>query len=85
MSISTSPTPNPNAMKFTVGKPVGGPATFTAGQSTDNAAAGDLLMLDGVASIFMTADFVTITKTPAGSWAEIAPGATKILESHFGD
>ena len=30
MAIGIDRTPNPNALKFTVGKPVGGPVTFTA-------------------------------------------------------
>ncbi|HUF94924.1 MAG TPA: NifU N-terminal domain-containing protein [Acidimicrobiia bacterium] len=85
MAINPAPTPNPNAMKFPVGKPVGGPATFVRGQETDNEMAAEVLSLDGVASIFMTADFVTITKTPAGSWESITPEAIRILETHLGD
>jgi hypothetical protein len=72
-------------MKFSVGQSVGGPATFTAGSGApDNPLAAELLELTGVLSIFMTADFVTITKTPAASWEDITPEATRILESHFG-
>ena len=84
MAIKPAPTPNPNAMKFQVGKPVGGPATFVSGNETDNELAAELLALEGVGSIFMTADFVTITKTPVGSWESITPQATRILETHFG-
>ena len=84
MAINPAPTPNPNAMKFPVGKPVGGPATFVSGNETDNEMATELLALEGVGSIFMTADFVTITKPPAGSWEAITPEATRILETHFG-
>lgn len=84
MAINPAPTPNPNAMKFQVGKPVGGPATFVSGNETANEMATELLALEGVGSIFMTADFVTITKTPAGSWEAITPEATRILETHFG-
>ena len=83
MPIDPTPTPNPNAMKFPVGRPVGGPATFVKGQETDNDVAKQLLSLDGVGSIFMTADFVTITKSPDGDWGSINPEAVKILESHF--
>ena len=45
----------------------------------------ELLSLDGVASVFFTADFVTISKSPDGSWDAITPEATAILERHFGD
>jgi NFU1 iron-sulfur cluster scaffold homolog, mitochondrial len=85
MAINPAPTPNPNAMKFPVGKPVGGPATYVSGKETDNEMAAELVALEGVSSIFMTADFVTITKTPAGSWESITPEAIRILETHLGD
>lgn len=84
MPITPEPTPNPNAMKFTVGRPVGGPTTFVAGRETEDPLAGRLLALEGVSSIFLTADFVTITKRPDVGWDELAPGAVEILESHFG-
>jgi hypothetical protein len=85
MAINPAPTPNPNAMKFPVGKSVGGPATFVSGRETDNEMAAALVALEDVTSIFMTADFVTITKTPAGSWESITPEAIRILETHLGD
>lgn len=83
MTIRVENTPNPNAMKFTVGLPVGGPGTYVRGSSPDERYVSDLLALDGVGSVFFTADFVTITKTPDGSWESITPQATAILESHF--
>lgn len=82
--IRIDPTPNPNAVKFSVGTPVGGPATFAAGQPTDNPMAAAILELDGVTSIFMTADFVTISKSPEADWGAIVPGAQAILEEHYG-
>ena len=85
MSIRVEQTPNPNALKFSVGKPVGGPGTVVRGAETGEGFLADLLELDGVASVFFTADFVTISKTPDGSWDVITPEASAILESHFGD
>ncbi|MFQ5523830.1 MAG: NifU N-terminal domain-containing protein [Acidimicrobiia bacterium] len=84
MEIRAEPTPNPNAMKFTVGVPVGGPGTYPAGSNPDEDWVAALLGLNGVASVFMTADFVTISKTPDASWDSIVPEAKAILESHFG-
>jgi hypothetical protein len=84
MAVQISNTPNPNALKFTVGVDVGGPATFVAGQETDDANATALLAIDGVTSVFMTADFVTLSKTPESSWDTIAPAATGLLEKRFG-
>lgn len=79
------PTPNPNATKFTVGVAVGGPGTLVQGAEPEEEWASQLLALEGVASVFFTADFVTISKTPDATWESITPQATRILESHFAD
>jgi len=84
MAVQISNTPNPNALKFSVGTDVGGPATFVAGREVDDPSAAALLGIDGVTSVFMTADFVTLSKTADASWESIAPAATTILEGRFG-
>lgn len=53
------------------------------GADPDQEFLAGLLALDGVSSVFFTADFVTISKTPDGSWESITPAATAILESAF--
>lgn len=85
MPVTVEQTPNPNALKFSVGEPVGGPGTFLRGSDPDQEYIAGLLELDGVASVFFTADFVTISKTPDASWEAITPEATAILEGQFGD
>ena len=82
--IRLDPTPNPNAVKFSVGTPVGGPATFVAGQPTDHPIASAILVLEGVTSIFMTSDFITISKSPDADWEAIVPEVQAILEEHYG-
>lgn len=84
MAIGIDRTPNPNALKFTVGTPVGGPVTFTHANSGDSALAEVLLAIPGVVSMFMTADFVTLTKTGEASWSDIEGAAVAALESEFG-
>lgn len=84
MSVIIEQTPNPNALKFTVGQDVGGPTTVVAGQESEDATAQALVDLDGVTSVFMTADFVTLTRSPEGDWAAIADAAKQILEERFG-
>lgn len=84
MPITTDPTPNPNALKFTVGQPVGGPVTYTDSNAGDEPLARELLAIDSVVSIFMTADFVTLTKAPGSDWDDIRPHAIEILERHYG-
>ena len=82
MPVVPNPTPNPNAMKFVVGVPVGGPATVRAGDEADGFA-GDVASLDGVVSVFFTADFVTVTKDPSASWDALVPEVVAILERAF--
>lgn len=83
MAVVTERTPNPNALKFTVGVPVGGPATFVAGSADDHPAAREVVEVDGVTSMFLTADFVTVTKDPGADWSAIAPVVEAILERHY--
>jgi hypothetical protein len=84
MPVTIQNTPNPNALKFTVGEPVGPPRTFVAGSEVDDEMAGALLTLDGVTSVFMTGDFVTLSKDPSVGWDLIAEPAREIIERHFG-
>ena len=83
MPVAIEATPNPNALKYNVGTEVGPPRTFVAGRETDDPTATELLALDGVASVFMSADFVTISKLPDADWTVIAEEAKAILERRF--
>lgn len=82
MAIRMERTPNPAAMKFSVGTPVGGPATFADPADAEPWVA-DILGIDGVASVFMTADFVTVTASPASDWDAMSGRVVEILESRF--
>ena len=83
MPVVVETTPNPRAMKFTVGTPVGGPATFLDAASAEDSVA-PILNIDGVRSVFMTGDFVTVTRTEETSWDSIVDTIVGILESSFG-
>ena len=69
-------------MKFTVGVPVGGPATYVDAVSADDSVA-PILNIEGVLSVFMTGDFVTVTRTEDSSWDSIVDPVVAILESSF--
>lgn len=83
MSIRVDITPNPNALKFTVGRPVGGPTSYPAGKPTEDPLASELLGIEGVTNVFKTADFVTLSKAPDATWESIQPLALEILEAHY--
>lgn len=82
MPVVPTPSPNPNAMKFVVGTPVGGPATVKPGSDAERFAA-EIAGLDGVSSVFFTADFVTVTKDPSIGWDDLVPEVVAILEREF--
>jgi hypothetical protein len=84
MPVSISQTPNPNALKFSVGADFPSPKSFAAGQATDDPVAAPIIAIPGVTSVFMSADFVTVSKSPDAYWDEIAPAVSEILEAHYG-
>jgi|GEM_PF-5908694 len=48
MPVVVAVSPNPNAMKFSVGESVGGPITHVAGSTPEEPFARDLLAIPGV-------------------------------------
>jgi hypothetical protein len=82
--IRYQPTPNPNAGKFTVGRKLiegrGSRSYFTPEQAAADPVGAALFELNGVASVFMVDDFVTVTKDAAADWNELVPRVTDTLE-----
>lgn len=83
-SATPSPTPNPNALRFSLD--VSLPGTVSASSAAD--AGGDpflsaLVAIDGVASVFGTSDFITVTRKPGGDWDEIVPAVQKAAADHL--
>lgn len=73
--LSAHPTPNENAMKFTLDGPstAGGAKTYSsAAAAADNPVAAAIWALEGIRSVFMVADFVTVTKAPDADWDTLA-------------
>ena len=85
MPIVAQPTPNPNARKFTVGVEVGGPRSYGPDGAGDDPMVSDIFGVAGVVSVFATADFVTITKSPEADWSLIGPAVAEILSGYFPD
>lgn len=82
MPVVPTPTPNPNAVKFVVGVPVGGPATVKEAAGAEGFAA-EIIELEGVSNVFFTADFVTVNKDPSADWDRLVPQVVAILERAF--
>ena len=82
MDIRVERTPNPAAMKFTVGADVGGPATYASPEGAPSFVA-DVLAIDGVRSVFATADFITVSGDGGTDWDVVVPQVTEILGDAF--
>ena len=70
MSIQAHATPNPNAMKFTLGeRRFATPRSYASQQAAEaDPLAAALFALGGVYNVFMVQDFVTVNKVPERSW-----------------
>ena len=87
MTIRTSPTPNPNSLKFEVE----GAALIESGllayhserEAGDDALASELFALRGVHSLMIVPGFVTVTKHPAADWDLLAEGVERVLREHL--
>jgi hypothetical protein len=84
-TVKFEPTPNPQAGKFTVGRTL---VEGRRGHTFDSAqaAAGHplaeaLLREPGVRSVFVVADFVTVTKAPDADWKTLAPRVSAVLQA----
>jgi hypothetical protein len=72
------------AMKFVVGSSVGGPATVKPDSAAAEGYLAELVAIEGVASIFITANFVTVSKLASSEWDDIVAQVVPILEREFG-
>lgn len=83
-SVRFQNTPNPNAGKFTVDRRiVEGKASksyYSAAQAAADPIGAALFRLEGVASLFLVEDFVTVTKHPDASWDALAPRVIDALQ-----
>ena len=81
MLRSIETTPNPNSMKLNLSAPAGSrTATYSrANPSGSPPLVARLLEVEGVESVFVCADFVTLNRDPRADWAPIVGRATSIL------
>ena len=77
------PTPNPNAAKSVLDKPVSeNPASFfNAEQAVDHPLAARLFAIEGVSSLLLLGDFITVNKSPDADWKAVSDRVKAILAS----
>lgn len=77
-------TPNPNAGKFTADRRiVEGKASksyYSAAQAAQDPLGAALFRLEGVSSLFLVDDFVTVTKQADASWQTLAPRVIEVMQ-----
>lgn len=85
VNIDTSP--NENALKYTVvGKQVIDQGHKTYGSADDAAdcpVAQTLFGIEGVTSVFLMADFITVTKKPEAKWDGIKDAAKDAIAQAY--
>ena len=83
-SVTPSPTPNPNAMKYTLDVTL--PAGFnvtSADAAGESAFAAAVFAAGGVASVFGVNDFVTVTREADADWEPITEAVQAAAAEHL--
>jgi hypothetical protein len=72
-------TPNPNAMKFLLDRPIVEQPTsfFNAAAAAGHPVAERLFAIPGVSSLLLLGDFITVNKKPDAKW----PAVSKAVEA----
>ena len=84
LTIVIEPTPNPNAVKFTLSRMVASSGkTYRDVTGTDCPWATQLLQISGVTQVFALNNFISVNKTPEADWEAIMPQAQAVLRKTF--
>jgi len=80
---AVEPTPNPNAMKFVLDRPVCEErlSFFNAESAVAHPLANRLFSITGVTSLLLLGDFITVSKTPAARWPVIRKEVVRVLSN----
>lgn len=88
ITVTVQETPNPEARRFVVDKPVQeeprGRFFTSADEAADEPLAHRLLSADGIAAVLLLPTSVTVTKEGSASWEDVEVAARGVLDEHFG-
>jgi len=75
------PTPNPNAMKFVLDRPVTDQpmSFFNVEAAAKHPLAAKLFAVPGISSLLLLDDFITVNRSPEAKWSEIKRAVRKVL------
>ena len=86
MFIQTEDTPNPSTLKFLPGVSVlpGDTAEFVSMEAAGTSPlAKRIFAIDGVVSVFLSGDFIAITKNDSIDWFALKPSVLAVIMEHF--
>lgn len=80
LEIVAQPTPNPNAIKFTVNRTVAAQGkTYHEASSAEAEWARQVLAVAGVIQVFAVNNFISVTKKPEADWQVVGPQVEEVL------
>ena len=87
MFVQTEVTPNPNSLKFLPGKKVSnsGPYEITKKEEIDNDLVRNILSINGVESIFLGEDFISVNKEDLTKWEDIKHIVISLINDFYSD
>ena len=85
MFVQTEVTPNPNSLKFLPGKKVSnsGPYEITNKDQFNNELVKNILSVNGVESIFLGQDFISVNKNEQTKWDEIKHVVISLINDFY--
>ena len=87
MFVQTEVTPNPNSLKFLPGKNVSnsGPYEITNKDQINNELVKNILSVNGVESVFLGQDFLSVNKSDQTKWDEIKHIVISFINEFYSD
>jgi hypothetical protein len=86
IGVWTEPTPNPNALKFTLNRTVteGRSKTYASPEAAEaSPLAKKLFEIAGVKSVFFLNNFITVTRQPDADWVALARQVEERIRAHY--
>lgn len=85
--ITSQPTPNPNAYKFTTNHDFNtgcAEAFYSAESAQEHPLAAKLFAIPGVTGVMFLSDFCSVNKEPDAEWETLCPQIETVLQESLG-
>jgi len=85
MFVQTQTTPNPNSLKFLPGKTVSNSGSYEKKKknSVKNDLVRNILSINGVTSVFLGSDFISVNKQKDISWEDIKHIVVSLINEYY--